>query len=214
MDQSTPLILGAVLVGCLHMSAPDHWVTLSLLGKIGRWSRARLMLVSLVTGLGHVSLSVALGLAIVEVEVLFTESLSTQIAFWTGALMIVVGLAYGVRELLSNRPEDYQKEAESRFVKAGGSGGRAVGYFAVLGAVLSPDLSILPILVLALPVGLGLAVDTAVVFAFASILTLLILVALGSWGLARVFENVPPKYNDALVGFVVAAVGAYVVLFG
>jgi nickel/cobalt transporter (NicO) family protein len=214
MVQTIPLLLGAVLVGTLHMSAPDHWVTLSLLGKIGRWSRARLMLVSLVTGLGHVLLSVALGLAIVEVGVLFTESLSTQIAFGTGVLMLVVGLAYGARQLLSNKPEDYKKEAESKLLKAGGSGGRKVGYFAVLGAALSPDLSILPIFILALPVGFGLAIDTAVVFGSASILTLLILVALGSWGLDRVFEKVPPKYNDALVGFVVAAVGAYIVIYG
>ena len=128
--------------------------------------------------------------------------------------MMAVGLAYGVRELLSNRPEDYHQEAESRFVKAGGSGGRKVGIFAVLGAALSPDLSILPIFILAIPAGLGLAIDTAVVFGTASILTLLILVALGSWGLDRVFENFPPKYNDALVGFVVAAVGAYIVFFG
>ncbi len=93
-------------------------------------------------------------------------------------------------------------------------GGRTVGYFAVLGAALSPDLSILPIFVLAVPAGFNLAIDTAVVFGSASMLSLLIFVLLGSWGLDRVFEKAPPKYNAALVGFVVAAVGVYVVLFG
>ena len=78
MLETTPLILGAVLVGALHMSAPDHWVTLSLLGKVAEWSRSRLLLMSLVTALGHVLLSVALGLAIVEVGILFTASLSGQ----------------------------------------------------------------------------------------------------------------------------------------
>ena len=214
MVQATPLLLGALLVGALHMSAPDHWVTLCLLGKVAKWSRGRLLLVSLVTGLGHVLLSVALGFVIVGVGVLFTESLSSQIAFGTGVLMLAIGLAYGVRELLSNRPKDYQREAEGEYLKAGGGEGRTVGYFAVLGAALSPDLSILPIFLLAVPVGFGLAMGTAVVFGFASILSLLILVLLGSWGLDRFFERIPPKYNNALVGFVVAAVGAYIVLFG
>lgn len=214
MVQATPLLLGALLVGALHMSAPDHWVTLCLLGKVAEWSRGRLILMSLVTGLGHVSLSVALGFAIVGVGVLFTESLSAKIAFGTGVLMLAIGLVYGVRELLSNRPENYQKVAEGEYLSAGGSGGRTVGYFAVLGAALSPDLSILPIFVLAVPVGFGLAIDTAVIFGFASILSLLVLVLLGSWGLARFFERVPTKYNNALVGFVVAAVGVYIVLFG
>jgi len=154
------------------------------------------------------------GFAIVRVGVFFTESLSGQIAFGAGVLMIVVGLAYGAKELLSRKAEDYEKEAESEYLKAGGSGGRKAGYFAVLGAALSPDLSILPIFVLAVPVGFGLAAVTAVVFGSASILALLTFVIFGSMGLDRVFEKVPPRYNDALVGFVVAAVGACVVIFG
>ncbi|MGD0395334.1 MAG: hypothetical protein ABSB26_00295 [Nitrososphaerales archaeon] len=214
MVQATPLLLGALLVGALHMSAPDHWVTLCLLGKVARWTRGRLLLMSLVTGLGHVLLSVVLGFAIVGVGVLFSESLSAQIALGTGVLMLVGGLAYGARELLSKRTEDYQEEAESEYLKAGGTGGRKVGYFAVLGAALSPDLSILPIFVLAVPVGFSLALDTAVVFGPASMLSLLVFVLLGSWGFDRVFGKVPPRYNNALVGFVVAAVGVCVVLFG
>ena len=214
MVQATPLLLGALLVGALHMSAPDHWVTLCLLGKVAKWTRSRLLLMSLVTGIGHVLLSVVLGFAIVEAGVLFTESLSTQIALGTGVLMLVGGLAYAFRQLLSKRTEDYQEEAESEYLKAGRRGGRTVGYFAVLGAALSPDLSILPIFVLAVPAGFNLAIDTAVVFGSVSMLSLLIFVLLGSWGLDRVFEKAPPKYNAALVGFVVAAVGVYVVLFG
>jgi hypothetical protein len=40
MVETIPLLLGALLVGALHMSAPDHWVTLCLLGKVARWSGA------------------------------------------------------------------------------------------------------------------------------------------------------------------------------
>jgi hypothetical protein len=214
MVQATPLLLGALLVGALHMSAPDHWVTLCLLGKVAKWTRGKLLLVSLVTGLGHVLLSVALGLAIVGVGVLFTKSLSAQITLGTGVLMLVGGLVYAGRELLSKRTEDYRQEAQSEYLKAGGGTGRKVGYFAVLGAALSPDLSILPIFVLAVPAGFSLAIDTAVAFGSASILSLVIFVLLGSWGLDRIFEKIPPRYNAALVGFVVAAVGAYIVLFG
>ncbi|MGD1055603.1 MAG: hypothetical protein ABR867_05945, partial [Nitrososphaerales archaeon] len=159
--QATPLLLGALLVGALHMSAPDHWVTLCLLGKVAKWTRGKLLLVSLATGLGHVLLSIALGLAIVGVGVLFTKSLSAQITLGTGVLMLVGGLVYASRELLSKRTEDYRQEAQSEYLKAGGGTGRKVGYFAVLGAALSPDLSILPIFVLAVPAGFGLAVDTA-----------------------------------------------------
>ena len=171
-------------------------------------------MMSLMTGLGHVLLSVALGFAIVGVGVFFTESLSTEIAFGTGALMLTIGLGYGAWELHSSGTEDYEREAESEYTKAGGNKGRKAGYFAVLGAALSPDLSILPIFVLAVPAGFSLAIETAVVFGSASIFALLAFVLLGTMGLDKVFERVPPKYNNALVGFVVAIIGAYIVLFG
>jgi hypothetical protein len=62
--------------------------------------------------------------------------------------------------------------------------------------------------------GLGLAIDTAIVFAVGSILSLTLLVLVGSKGLSKVFARVPPKYNYALVGFVIAAVGIYVLYAG
>ncbi len=46
--------------------------------------------------------------------------------------------------------------------------------------------------------------------AVGSILSLTLLVLVGSKGLSEAFARVPPKYNNALVGFVIAAVGAYV----
>jgi len=55
---------------------------------------------------------------------------------------------------------------------------------------------------------------TAIVFSIASILSLLVFLLLGSAGLARMFERIPPKYNDALVGFVIAGVGLYILLAG
>jgi putative Mn2+ efflux pump MntP len=61
---------------------------------------------------------------------------------------------------------------------------------------------------------LSFALYTAIVFSTASILALLAFLLLGSAGLAKAFERIPPKYNDALVGFVIAAVGAYILVAG
>jgi hypothetical protein len=50
------------------------------------------------------------------------------------------------------------------------------------------------------------------VFGLASIAALLFFLSLGMAGLTRVFEGIPPRYNDALVGLVIAAVGMYVLI--
>jgi hypothetical protein len=207
-----PLLTAAALVGILHMSAPDHWVTLVILGQNSRWTRSRLLGVSAITAVGHVGISLVLGFAIVVLGFLVSKTISNDVTEATGILMVVAGGAYGINMLLSHEHEDYRREAEDEKRKI--SVGRDVRYFAVLGGALSPDLSILPILLLAVPVGTGAVVDTVTVFSLASVSSLLLLVVVGSMGFSKVFERLPAKYNDALVGFVIAAVGAYILLAG
>jgi putative Mn2+ efflux pump MntP len=82
----------------------------------------------------------------------------------------------------------------------------------VLGAALSPDPSIIPIYLSAISAGLYFALELSAVFAAASILTLLLLVQLGTVGLTKTLEKIPEKYNDSIVGFVIAAIGVYVLV--
>ncbi len=213
MTDVLPLLSAAALVGVLHMSAPDHWVTLCILGQRASWSRARLLGFGLAAGGGHVMLSVALGFAIVAAGLVFSPELSGGITIATGLVMLVVGVGYGVKRISARDPPDYDKEADQELARAK-SAGRGLTYFVVLGGALSPDLSILPVFLLAVPAGLGFAADAALVFALASILTLSALLLFGSAGFAKVLSRAPAKYNDALVGFVIAAVGAYVLAFG
>ncbi|MDE1857561.1 MAG: hypothetical protein KGI26_00640 [Thaumarchaeota archaeon] len=210
--QFLPLMAAAALVGILHMSAPDHWMTVCVMGQKANWSRPRLLWFGAVTAGGHALLSVLLGFGVVFVGLVFSQALSGYITIATGAVMVVVGLVYGVKTLLSEDGGAHEGEgAHDRNPKPQDKG---AAYFAVLGGALSPDLSILPIFLIASQVALGLVIDTAVVFAVASVLSLLVLVTVGSLGVAKIMSRIPPKYNDSLVGFVIAAVGAYVLVFG
>ncbi|MDG6985390.1 MAG: hypothetical protein JRM73_01410 [Nitrososphaerota archaeon] len=213
MVQVFSLLVAAAAVGVLHMSAPDHWVTLCILGQRSSWSRARTLWFGAATAVGHVTLSLALGLLIVAAGMYFSRTLSDLLTVGTGAVMVVGGLIYGFRVLLRDEPEDYEREASEEAAKLKASG-RGLGFFAVLGGALSPDLSVLPVFLLASQVSVGMVADTALTFATASVFTLLLLVLAGSEGLAKLLSKAPAKYNDSLVGFVIAAVGAYILLFG
>ncbi|MDG6915687.1 MAG: hypothetical protein JRN58_02635 [Nitrososphaerota archaeon] len=214
MISETALLLAAASVGILHMSAPDHWATLIILGRTSRWSRPRLMEVGAMTALGHTALSVLLGFAIVFLGIVFSKQVSTYVTDGIGLAMVVGGLSYATKVLRTSKEEDFEKETAEMLARGEGRFGRRFGYFAVLGAALSPDLAILPIFLVAVPAGWGMVLGTAAVFAFASVGALLTFLLMGMAGLAKAFERVPPKYNDALVGFVVAAVGAYVLVAG
>lgn len=213
MSSETALLLAAATVGILHMSAPDHWATLLMLGKVERWGRSRLVGVGLVTAAGHVALSIALGFAIVGLGLAFSARLSGEVVQAVGLLMVIGGAAYAIKELRITTRKDYESETLEELAKGERRFGSRFGYFAVLGAALSPDLAILPSFVLAVPRGLEFALAIAVVFGLASVGTLISFLLLGMTGLGELFEKIPAKYNDALVGLVVASVGAYVVLF-
>lgn len=109
------------------------------------------------TAVGHVALSVLLGFAIVAMGLLFSQEVTLYINEGTGLIMIVGGVAYGFRELRPVNEEDYETEVEGKLARGAGTLGKSFSYFAVLGAALSPDLSILPVFLLAVPLGLSLA---------------------------------------------------------
>ncbi len=194
------------------MAAPDHWATLGVLGQVSKWNKKRLFTVSLITSMGHSFFSALLGFGIVLVGVVFADVFAHYISLGIGLIMLVVGLFIGFRSLFSKKkreitPEEKLIENQKKF---GGLNG--VGYFAILGAALSPDLSITPIFLAAVPAGLVFAGYLALIFIFASILCLLILVQICSMGLAKTLARIPDKYNDAVVGSVIAAIGVYIVV--
>jgi high-affinity Fe2+/Pb2+ permease len=214
MISSLPLLFAAASVGVLHMSAPDHWATLVILGRVSGWNRSRLLGVGVMTAVGHACVSILLGFAIVVLGLIFSRQVSVYLTEGTGLVMVGGGLIYGVRELIRSSEVDLLEKKKEEISTGQGSFGSGFRYFTVLGAALSPDLSVLPIFLLAVPVGLGLAVETAIVFGVASVAALLLFLLLGSAGLARALERIPPRYSDALVGFVIAAVGAYILIAG
>ncbi len=215
MTDILPLLIGAALIGAVHMSAPDHWVTLCMLSREAGWNKKKLFNVSLITASGHAAISAALGLGIAVAGLLFSKLISSYVSYAVGFIMLAVGLFIGVRALISKKKEEVtpgEKLLEKE--KKGLSKLNGVGYFAVLGAALSPDLSITPVFLASITVGVLFAVYLLIIFVATSIVAQLVLVQVGSKGLAKTFEHVPEKYNDSIVGFVIAAIGIYIIFAG
>jgi nickel/cobalt exporter len=215
MTDVVPLLIGAALVGVIHMSAPDHWVTLCILSRTSGWNRKKLFSISLATAAGHAILSAALGFAIAVAGLLFSRLISSYISYAVGFVMFAFGLFIGVRALVSKKKREVTPE-EKLYEKQKKNASRinGIGYFAVLGAALSPDLSITPIFLASITVGILFAVYLLIIFVVTSILAQVVLVQVGAKGLAKTFEHVPEKYNDSIVGFVIAAIGIYIIFAG
>ena len=206
-------IIGAAIVGILHMSAPDHWLTLCVLARNKKWAPKKLFGISFITAIGHVGLSVVMGLVVVVIGRVFSHLISDYLDTGIGIAMIGAGLVVGIIPLVrrSGHHHDHHEHDHDEEKKFGKLTSK-VGYFAVLGAALSPDPSIIPIYLSAISAGFYFALELSVVFAAASIATLLLLVQLGTVGLAKSLAKIPEKYNDSMVGFVIMAIGIYVLI--
>jgi len=206
------LLIGAAVVGVLHMSAPDHWVTLCMLGQCQKWTEKKLFNISLVTATGHALFSAALGFGVLAIGFVFSRLISRYVSLGIGVIMVATGLFVGVRALSSKKKLEVTPEEKLLGHQEERDVATAVGisYFAVLGAALSPDLSITPVFLAGVPAGLLFGVYLFVVFVAASVLCQLVLVQVGVRGLAKTLAHVPEKYNDAIVGFVISAIGLYI----
>ena len=211
-------IIGAAIVGILHMSAPDHWLTLCVLARNKKWAPKKLFGISFMTAIGHVGLSVIMGLVVVVIGLVFSHLISYYLDTGIGIVMVVGGLVVGIISLVRKNPhkhdhtDKHEHNHEHDEGKKYGKLTSKIGYFAVLGAALSPDPSIIPIYLSAISAGFYFALELSVVFAAASILTLLLLVQLGTMGLVKTLAKIPEKYNDSMVGFVIMAIGIYVLV--
>ena len=202
-------IIGAALVGILHMSAPDHWLTLCVLARNKKWAPKKLFGISFMAAIGHVGLSVALGLVVVIIGLVFSHLISYYLDTGIGLVMVGSGLVVGIMPLVrKSESHQHDHDEEKKFGKLTSK----IGYFAILGAALSPDPSIIPIYLSAISAGFYFALELSLVFAVASIATLLLLVQLGTVGLAKTLAKIPEKYNDSMVGFVIMAIGIYVLV--
>ncbi len=168
--------------------------------------------ISLMTAIGHVGLSVVMGLVVVVIGLVFSHLISYYLDTGIGLVMVGAGLVVGIIPLVRKNAPHQHHEHEPDTEKKFGKLTSKIGYFAILGAALSPDPSIIPIYLSAISAGFYFALELSVVFASASILTLLLLVQLGTMGLAKTLAKIPEKYNDSMVGFVIMCIGIYVLV--
>jgi ABC-type nickel/cobalt efflux system permease component RcnA len=96
MELTLALVAAAASLGAFHTVAPDHWVPFAALARTERWSAARTAAVTAVCGLGHVTVSVALGLLGALFGLEMFHRFGQRLESVAGFLLIGFGIAYGL----------------------------------------------------------------------------------------------------------------------
>jgi sulfite exporter TauE/SafE len=115
------LIIAAASIGFFHtLLGPDHYLPFIVMSRSRNWSLRKTSLVTVVCGIGHVLSSVllgiigiALGIAVSKLEAI--ESFRGSIAAW---VLIAFGLVYfiwGMRRALRSKPHEHLHKHEDGF---------------------------------------------------------------------------------------------------
>ena len=222
-------------IGFVHtVIGPDHYLPFIVMAKARQWSLPKTLVIAFLSGLGHVLSSVilgvlglALGIAVIRLE--GVESFRGGLAAW---LLIGFGLAYfvwGLRRAIRNRPHrhvhahlseeahdhEHTHGAEHCHPHAGTGRANITPWVLFTIFVFGPCEPLIPLVMYPAarhsPAGVALV---AAAFGLATILTMLAIIALSSWGLSFLRLGRLERYAHALAGGMIAVSGLAVQFLG
>jgi len=200
------LAVAAASVGSLHSLAPDHWVPFTVLARAQGWSRGRTARITLLCAFGHVTVSVALGLAGLLLGSAVLLALGQKLEAVAGILLVGFGLAYGawgLRRAIRRRlpSHDHSHQCITAWT-----------LFLLFSA--DPCVAVIPILFAAAPLGATTAAAVVVTYEVATLATMIALVLLGQAGVAGLRARSIDRYGDGAAGGLIAATGVVLMALG
>ncbi len=225
----------AATLGLVHtVLGPDHYLPFIVIGRARQWHLPKTLLVSFFCGLGHVMSSVvlgfvgiALGLAVTRLE--GVESIRGGIAAW---LLIGFGFAYfiwGMHRAIKNRPHSHlhlhaegiehehshTHEAKHAHVHTKKKEASLTPWILFTIFVFGPCEPLIPLVMFpAVQHNIPGVILVASVFGGVTILTMLTIIAVSSWGVRFLRLGRLERYVHGIAGAMILISGVSVQFLG
>jgi len=229
------LVGAAIGIGAVHTCAPDHWLPFAALGRAEGWSGRRTAAITAACGLGHVTVSVLLGLIALVFGREILEAFGQRMESVSGLLLIGFGVAYaawGLRSALADRMHQHAHAHAHPHVHVhlfAGAGhmphaclrspanalrGRLTAWTLFLLFSADPCVAVIPLMFAAAPLGWRSTLAVVGAYETATIATMVLLAVPARAAAATIRGAWADRYGDALAGGVVALVGLAVLSLG
>ena len=233
--ETTILLVTAASLGFVHtVLGPDHYIPFIVMSKASKWSKFKTIWITVLSGIGHVLSSVALGCIGIVFgfalhEVVAVESYRGEIAGW---LMITFGLLYfiwGLKRAFKKKSHHHFHLHDNEDIEHKSSGDKKEQHHAhekngVVNLtpwiiftifVFGPCEVLIPLLMYpAANESIFSLVLVIFVFGTATILTMLTIVLIGSFGFDFLPLGKVEKYTHALAGLFIFLSGAAIRFLG
>ena len=216
------LVAAAASLGSVHTLAPDHWMPFAALARAERWSARRTAAITALCGLGHVTVSVLLGLVSVFLGLELLQSVGRRLESVAGFLLIAFGVVYGLWGLHRAVQARWHAHDHGHVHWHGGHGhGHAhpdaptmTPWMLFLVFCADPCVAVVPLMFAAAPLGWRSTLAVVASYELATIGTMVALVLPARAAATAVRGRWADRYGDLLAGGVIAGVGLVVVSLG
>ncbi|MBI2213036.1 MAG: hypothetical protein HYU52_05255 [Acidobacteria bacterium] len=206
------LIAAAMTVAALHSLAPDHWAPFAALSRARNWSAGRTARVTLICGLGHVTVSAVLGLVAITIGLEVIEALGARMESVAGILLITFGVLYGLWGLRKKAGHHLHGHSHPSYDHIHEETTTAWSLFALFS--VDPCVALLPILVAAAPLGTAAVIIVILAYELATITTMISLVLLARAGVTRLKFHWLDHWGHTAAGAFIVLVGIVVGVLG
>ncbi|OGF47369.1 MAG: hypothetical protein A2231_01295 [Candidatus Firestonebacteria bacterium RIFOXYA2_FULL_40_8] len=228
------LAFTAVSLGVLHtVTGPDHYIPFVAMAEARKWSLAKTMYITFVSGLGHILSSVVIGFVGIMIgssleKLKMIESVRGDFAAW---LMIVFGLVYliyGIKKAvrndnhehkhfhLDNLLHSHEHSHHGEHLHPHAKGKKDITAWVIFTLLaFGPCEPLIPILII--PALKNSVLNTVIItglFGIATITTMLIVVSLLYFGVKKTMSEKLFRFNHAIAGSAILMSGLAVKVFG
>lgn len=218
----TTIALSGLAVAFFHAAIPTHWLPFVLTARVQRWSAARTIGVTAIAGSGHVLVTAVLGVAITFFGTAISEKLGNWFPRLAGATLLLSGCYYLARQLSGrghvhfgypheHLHEDGDESAEPEPPKHTSDRAAIASLLAFL--TLSPCEAFVPFYMSGIRYGwAGFALLT-VVLSLGTVAGMVVFTSLTIAGLGKLKLAMLERYESALMGVLLCAVGVLIIVF-
>jgi nickel/cobalt exporter len=212
------LTAAAAAVGSLHSVAPDHWVPFAALARARRWSSAHTARITILCGLGHVTVSAILGVVALVTGLKAVHAIGIHLEEHATLLLMAFGTVYMVWGIWrSFRRDPLAVMHHHHHHHAHGHNDHDHGlteWSLFLLFCADPCVAVVPMIVAASAGGWGAVGAVVVVYEAATIAAMMILVGIALAGVRPLRFAFLDRFGDAVAGGLILTTGGILAALG
>ena len=229
------LLIATISIAFIHtLTGPDHYLPFIVISKAKKWSLSKTALFTVLCGIGHVGSSVilgfigiALGIAVGKLE--FIEGVRGNIISWIFTAFGLVYLIWGIRHSLRNKPHhhihfhstgdkhvhEHTHHEEHLHIHENGEKINLTPWIFFTIFIFGPCEPLIPLVIYpAAKHNYNELLLVTIIFSAVTVLTMLSLVLITSYGIRFISLKPMEKYSHALAGGTIFLCGIGMLFLG